>query len=110
MRDGALSFAVRARLWDMKIAATFSSYTHFSCPFCLDKLDGHSLLEAASHLQDKHDLTCMHVGQQTDENPDGGLWQHTVAVFGSDNPPSPLTAGEVREASPQLAEMDALDK
>jgi hypothetical protein len=92
----------------MKIAATISSYTNSSCPFCDEGLPGlTNFVHAAKHLQEQHGLSCMHVGQQTGENHNGEVWHHTVAVFGSDDPPTPLTDEEIRQnLPPELKELD----
>jgi hypothetical protein len=69
----------------MKVKARISSNESGPCPFCgpgvfLD--GGKAFLKAASHLEEVHGLSCLHVGQETVSDDQGLLYQTTVAFFG----------------------------
>lgn len=76
----------------MKLAESVSSSVSKQCPFCREfTLDGIThFIESARHLQDKHALECMHVGQETSNDDQGKPWHSSVAFFGSENPPEEL--------------------
>jgi hypothetical protein len=82
----------------MKIAAIVNSSVSMGCPFCRgSRLNGLDDFEgAARHLQDEHGLVCMHVGTETTNDSDGKPWHNTVAVFGAENPPSPLPVPKIK--------------
>jgi hypothetical protein len=54
------------------------------CPIagCNFLLGGEKFQQSCNHLLQEHGLNCLHVGQETNRDSNGELWQHTVAVFG----------------------------
>jgi hypothetical protein len=80
----------------MKIAYRLSSNLSSRCPFCegvqLDGLD--EFLQAVRHLQEFHNLECLHVGTETTYDGKGSC-HTTVAIFGSENPPKELPPPEL---------------
>ena len=67
-----------------KVVVLVTSEVTRTCPIenCHRLLDGIDHFEDACNHLLQHGLTCVHVGTQTDEGPNGQAWHVTIAVFG----------------------------
>jgi hypothetical protein len=85
---------VECYLYPMQISYVLRSNVSKVCPFCSGAVMLNGLEDfagAAKHLQTIHDITPMHVGQESMFEDNECIWtQVLVAVFGSDNPPEPV--------------------
>ena len=53
------------------------------CNFAYTLNGTDNFADACNHLMQKHNLKCLHVGQETSRNiDDGSPWHTTVAIFG----------------------------
>ena len=67
-----------------KVVVVVTSEVGRTCPIedCHQLLDGMDHFEEACNHLLQHGLTCVHVGTQTADGPEGKPWYFTVAVFG----------------------------
>lgn len=84
----------------MKHIVKVSTNIGESCEHCSEQVGVGNFTSGVNHYMDAHGYKLLHVGQESEHSPDGGLWHSTVAVLGKEDtgdqrPVDPLDIGDI---------------